>query len=84
MSNLLKSLAIQSDNNSTYIALPNGEVIEFTELDNALYVDHREQLGGDSLGAVCINMSANDCRAARNEHREATSSMATQIFNQDI
>ncbi len=84
MSSLLKSLTLHSDEDGTFIALPNGEVVEFTELSSALYVDHREQLGGDSLGAVCINMSTNDCRAARNEHREATSSMATQIFNQDI
>ncbi len=54
----LQNLNLQHKDGKTFFQLPNGDVIELTicYTGKALYVDHREELGGDSLGALSVDL----------------------------
>ncbi|CAH1588674.1 MULTISPECIES: hypothetical protein [Vibrio] len=54
----LQDLTLQHKDGMSFIQLPNGDVIELTicNTGKALYVDHRESLGTDSLGALSVDL----------------------------
>ena len=54
----LQDLTLQHKDGMSFIQLPNGDVIELTicNTGKALYVDHRESLGADSLGALSVEL----------------------------
>lgn len=54
----LQDLTLQHKDGKSFIQLPNGEVIELTLsfAGNTLYVDHREEVGSDSFGALSVDL----------------------------
>ncbi|MEF1335588.1 hypothetical protein REH81_02170 [Vibrio rotiferianus] len=54
----LQDLTLQHKDGKSFIQLPNGDVIELTlsSAGNTLYVDHREEVGSDSFGALSVDL----------------------------
>lgn len=54
----LQDLTLQHKDGMSFIQLPNGNVLELSvcATSNTLYVDHREEVGSDSFGALSVDL----------------------------